>query len=357
MHATHLAHSRLINQQITRPTHRTASELVRWMGAVQAQDYAMVKWALGSRLPHLTEAEITTALDSGELIRTHVLRPTWHVVAAEDVYWMLKLTAPRIKALVKGRDKVLDLTEPLFAASNAVFEKVLAGGHHLTRQELMSELEKAGIRTDSARAAQIMIRAELDGIVANGAVRGKQQTYALLEERVPNRRPLSKEEALAKLAQRYFTSHGPATLNDFVWWSGLSVAEARQGLESIRAKLLSEQINSQTYWFSSDFAVPDQGNDGLYALPAFDEYVISYRDRSAVLALEHQQLAISGNGIFNPILVRDGKVIGTWKRTMQKDKVLIEVIFFQIPDEATLDGLEKAFEPLSRFLNQKIVIK
>jgi len=354
MNLTDIAHSRLINQQIAQPNFKTAKELVSWMGAMQAQDGTMVNWAIGLRLPESTSEQITAALNTGELIRTHLLRPTWHVVAAEDIYWLLDLTAPQIKALLKSRHKGLELNEAIFATCQTVIEDALAGGKQLTREELMTELGKAGIPTDNNRSAHIMLQAELDGIVANGAVRGKQATYALLAERVPKSKPLHREEALAKLARTYFTSHGPATLADFVWWSGLSVADARHGLALIKSELVSEQIESQTYWFANSFSLPQNENESIYVLPAFDELIISYKDRSAVLTMENHKQAVSENGIFRPTIVLNGTVIGTWKRTAKKDKTLVEAFLFQSPDNAVLSLLEKAFAPFGQFLNQKI---
>lgn len=356
MHLFHIAYTRLINQRIATTKFSTATELVRWMGAMQAQDYSMVRWAIGSRLPESTDQQIAAAFDTGELIRTHLLRPTWHVVAAEDIYWLLDLTAPQIKALMKSRNKQLGLTEELFTKSNAVIEKALAGGKYLTRQELMTELRKANILTDSLRTAHLMLQAELDGIVINGACKGKQQTYALLDERVPNVKRLFREEALAKLARTYFQSHGPATLPDFVWWSGLSVTEAKHALEMIRSDFSSEKVESQTYWFSNSLLVSESDDASVYLLPAFDEFMISYRDRSASLALENQQQAISGNGIFNPIIIVNGKVAGTWKRTLKKDKVVVETCFFQAPDSRIVSFVEKACVPMSRFFNQRIEV-
>ena len=356
MNLSDIAHSRLINQQIAQTNFRTATELVHWMGAMQAQDYTMAKWAIGVRLSESTDKQISDALDSGELIRTHLLRPTWHIVAAEDIYWMLALTAPQIKMLMKSRDSLLELTEGLYTTSNTLIEKALAGGKQLTRQEIMDELAKAKIVTENGRAAHFMIRAELDGIVANGICRGKKQTYTLLEERVPKTKPLHREEALAKLARTYFTSHGPATLADFVWWSGLSITEARHALEMVKTALVSDQINSQTYWFSDTLIIPKNDNESIYLLPAFDEYTISYKDRSAALTTENHRQAISENGIFNPIIVVNGNVAGTWKRTLKKDKIVIEASFFQSPSSSTLRLLEKACAPLGHFLSQEIQI-
>jgi hypothetical protein len=350
-----IAHTRLINQQLAASAYTSAKELVSWMGAMQAQDYPMVRWAIGSRLPNSTDAQVAAALDSGELLRTHLLRPTWHVVSADDIYWLLDLTAPHIKASIRARYKELELSESLFTKSHSAIEKALVNGQHLTRQEVMAELNRAGIITDNNRSAHLMLQAELDGIVCNGAMRGKQITYALLPNRVTKPSPLAREEGLAKLAYRYFTSHGPATLADFGWWSGLPAADARRGLELIKPQLFSETIDSQTYWFTGNLVTPPSDSNSVYLLPAFDEYTISYKDRSAVLPLDHQTKAISANGIFSPIVVHNGSVVGTWKRTIKKDKIHLEPSFFLQSADGVLELLDQAGARYRSFLGHKHV--
>src|SRR5713226_2242979 len=223
-----IAHRRLHNQLITRPMFEKPDDVVKWLGAVQAQDYAGAKWALGLRMQGVTDDVIEQAFADGAIIRTHVMRPTWHFVAPADIRWMLALTAPRINAYYNRK---LELDDAVFRHSNAVLAKALQGGKQLTRSELASVLQLAGIAADNLlRSTYIIMRAELDGIVCSGARRGKQFTYALLDERVPQTRNLDRDEALAEFARRYFTSHGPATLQDFVWWSGLAAADAKAGL-------------------------------------------------------------------------------------------------------------------------------
>ncbi len=247
MKLTNVATSRLTAQQITGTKFKAIKDLVGWMGAMQAQDYAMMKWAVGVRLPGATDQAVEDAISKGEIIRTHLLRPTWHLVSADDIYWMLELTAPNIKASMKSRHKDLRLSESVLAKSNAIIEKTLTGEKHLTRDVLAGEIKKAKIPTDENRLSHLLMWAELSGIVCSGAVQKGKQTHTLLEERVPKPKSMTKEDALAKLAQKYFTSHGPATLQDFVWWSGLSVGDAKQALDTVKTELASETIDSQTY--------------------------------------------------------------------------------------------------------------
>ena len=346
---TTIAQQRLHNQGIINTTFTKPSEVVAHLGAMQAQDYPMSKWAVGLRLPHATDENIEQAINEGSIVRTHILRPTWHLVAAQDIRWMLALTAPQVHQLVAYMYRQLELNEALLSRTDAIIAKALEGNNHLTRAELMTELDKEGINTSDLRSAHLMFHAELNGIVCSGAMRGKQMTYALLDERVSPTPTLTREEALAELAKRYFVSHGPATLQDFVWWSGLKVSDARAGLEMIKSALISEKIDDQLYWFSSH--APSFSHNTVHLLPAFDEFMVSYKDRTASLSADNHTTAITGNGIFKPIVVVNGKVEGTWKRSVQKDKVKVETEFFNSSFDKVLLG--SAIEQYTHFLGKK----
>ncbi len=336
-----IAQIRIIRQQISGTTFKTPKQIVGWMGAMQAQDVAMAKWALGIRLPGATEKSITAALDKGEILRTHVLRPTWHLVSANDIYWMLELTAPHIKVTARSRHKELELTEDVFRKSNTLIEKALRDHKQLTREEIIQLLEKAKIPASKERGSHLLFGAELDGIICSGAVKGNKQTYALLSERVPKTKTLPREEALEKLARIYFTSHCPATLQDFTWWSGLPIRDAKSAMEYIRKDFLEEKIGSETYWLPNSFSVPKMV-PSAYLLPAFDELIISYKTREVILAFENQKQAFTLNGIFKPVVVVDGQGIGLWKRTVKKDRVHIETILFKPMTKKTKPLIEKA---------------
>ena len=323
-----ISNCRLVSQKIATTEFSSAKEVVGWMGAMQAQDFAMAKWAVGVRFLNPTNSKIESALNKGEIIRTHVMRPTWHFVAAEDVYWLLDLTANKIKQAMKTRDRELELSEAIFTKCNKILESILSKGVHLSREELAEAFINAGISTDNNRLSHLLVRAELEGIICSGTVNGNKQNYALLSERVPHKKTLPRDESLAELAKRYFTSHGPATLQDFVWWSGLSVTEARQGFESVKSGFISETVGSVNYWFKDSFSNTLVNVNSIYLLPAFDEFLISYKDRSASLSLIHHKKAVSDNGIFRPVIVRNGQVTGLWKRTIKKDEVTIETSSF-----------------------------
>jgi hypothetical protein len=224
----------------------------------------------------------------------------------------------------------------------------------LTREELASRYEKAGIATDANRLSHLLTRAELDGIVCSGATKDGKQTYALLAERVPNTKHLTKQEALAALANKYFSSHCPATLQDFTWWSGLSVSGAKQALEMVRSDFVSEIIDSQTYWLPNSFSFPRKDKEFVHLLPAFDEFIISYKDRSASLPFGNHNKAVSNNGIFRPVIVVNGQVTGIWKRTIKKDRVLVETEFFEESGGSTKESIEKSAGLFGRFLEKKI---
>lgn len=352
MTLTDITNIRLISQQIAATKFKTVKEIVGWMGAMQAQDYAMSKWAIGARLPNSTEKEIEHAADNGDIIRTHLLRPTWHFVSAEDIYWLLELTAPRIKASLKSRHNELELTESILKKSNTIIKGMLTGGNHLTREELVSEIVKAKIPVDNNRASHLLMQAELDGIICSGAIKNKKQTYVLISERVADTNNLTREQALEKIARKYFNSHCPATLYDFVWWSGLSVSDARIALEMVKSDFVSEKIGTETYWFTNSFSLSQKDNSA-YLLPAFDEFLISYKDRSASFQFVNQKKVVSENGIFRPVIVINGHVMGIWKRTVKKEKLIVETFFFQSQNKVVKSLVEKAALDYGHFLDKK----
>lgn len=353
---TEIAKMRLVSQGISTASpksagrRRSAAEVAAWMGAVQAQDYAMAKWAIGLRLPGSTDTDIDSALDKGEIIRTHILRPTWHLVAATDIRWMLALSAPHVKARSASQNRALGLDASVFKRSNDIIRRSLEGGKQLTRTELMFRLEEQGINTSGNRGAHLMFSAELDGLVCNGARRGKQFTYALLDERVPEGLALPREEALALLADRYFASHGPATMQDFTWWSGLPVKDVRYAINAIRPALASDKHGELTFYHSVTGCATPARSRQVHLLPAFDEYLISYQDRSPSLPPSLFREVFTLNGIFKPVLVQNGKVIGTWRRTISREKVVIELTSFGNFSKTTLQGVASAAARYGRFL-------
>src|SRR5215210_2326327 len=309
--ALDILQQRLHNQLLSQTKFTQPSQVVAWLGAVQSQDYAGAKWALSLRTNGVTDVAIEQAFTNGEILRTHVMRPTWHFVTPEDIRWMLALTAPRVNALCATYYRKLELDTATFKRSNALLTKNLQGGKQLTRAELTSLLQKNSIAMhDLLRFTYLIVRAELDGIVCSGARRGKQFTYALLDERAPQTRTLERDAALAELAKRYFVSHGPATLKDFVWWPGLTMTDANKGLDSIRSQLVSEVENGQTYWFA-DSTPARTTSLTVHLLPDYDEYTVGYTDRSAIFDSSYTNKWDSrGSELAQYIIVLDGHLAG-----------------------------------------------
>jgi hypothetical protein len=356
MTSTDIARHRLINQQLEGTKYKTAGELVSWFGAVQSQDYEMAKWAIGIRLS-VTAAEVEKAINRGEIIRTHILRPTWHFVSSADIRWMLMLTAPRIKASLNSNWRKMELDEKLFSRSHRIMQNALSGNNFLSREELASRLKQKGIITGNPmRTAHFMLRAELDGIVCNGPKRDKIFTYALLDEKAPATKKLEKEEALGELAQRYFSSHGCATLNDFCWWSGIGVRDAKTGLDLIKNGLDSVIFNSKPYWFRPN-PLPPENFERIHFLPAFDEFLISYKDRSPSLSSKLTGKAITKNGIFRPLIIMNGQVAGIWKKTQKDGHILIHPYIQGPRNTIKKHDLQEAVNRYSQFLGVKIILR
>ena len=324
---------RLYSQQLANPALDNPKEVVKWMGAMQAQNYSMVKWAIGIRMKSGNINTVNEALNKGEILRTHVMRPTWHLVAAEDIRWMLKLSAQRIKSANESFGRNLEITEELYIRCNRLIEKILTGNKNLTKQELGEELTKAGIIINIPRLTRFLARAETDGIICSGIDKGNKATYALLEERVPPVKEIHKEEALRLLAQRYFRSHSPASLQDFVWWSGLPVTEARKAIDFIESELVKERFASYEWLIHSSCSNQPAHGDIIHFLPSYDEYIISYKDRTSILDIENYPKAFTRYGVFFPVILHNGRISGNWNKNIRKGKISLEISFFE-PDSS-----------------------
>jgi hypothetical protein len=296
-------------------------DVVRWLGAVQAQEYPGAKWSLALRMRRASNAAVERAFGEGRILRTHILRPTWHFVCPADIHWMLALTAPRVRARMAPYHRHFGIDAPMIRRSTKAIAAALGVGVQLTRQELRAVLEKAGVAVAGVQPlAHLVMHAELDGVICSGALRDRQFTYALLDERVPAANTLSRGEALGELTHRYFTSHGPAQVRDFVWWSGLTTHDARAGLEMAGRHLAAETIDGKTYWFSSSMRAPVRPDRVAHLLPVYDEYLIGYTDRSAALDAALWK-RIAGRDPFGAPIALDGRVVGGWKRTRMADRV------------------------------------
>jgi hypothetical protein len=342
--------ARLQNQILWGTGLNSPEQVVSWFGAVQAQDYAAAKWAIGMRMTGATDAAIEKAFNEGRILRTHVLRPTWHFVAPGDIRWMLALTAPRVRMAMAYNDRRWGLETSMLKKSRTALEKALQGNRQLTRSDLGSVLEKADLPVDSLSLGQMLMHAELDGLICSGPRKGKQFTYALLEERAPGARILTRDEALAELARRYFQSHGPATAQDFAWWSGLTLTEARNGVEAVRSKFEHGSLDGNTYWFPAD-NLSENRIDKAWLLPNYDEYTVGYTDREAIFDAAHRGKLGSRASILAPSLLLEGHVVGLWKRTLEKNRVVVRLAPFAELSPSETQQVRRAAARYGEFLS------
>ena len=344
--------SRLHNQQLIASSRRKPAQVVSWLGAMQAQDFPAAKWAIGLRAPGMQDADVEQAFNDGQILRTHVLRPTWHFVAPQDIRWLLALSSARIHAINAYYYRQAGLDAKTFAKSCAMIQRVLDGGKQLTRAEIATHLKRAKVPADGLKLAYLMMQAELDGVICSGPRRGKQFTYALLDERVPATKPKTREEALGELAGRYFASHGPATARDFSWWSGLSAKEAQQAIDSVRPKLESSTIGGLTHWSSEDSRAGSSKGAAAMLLPNYDEYLIAYKDRAAVVDQSRAaNIVARTGGAFANHLILDGRLAGGWSRTIRTNAaVVIEVAPYKKLTPAQSRAVSSAAECYGEFL-------
>jgi hypothetical protein len=346
-----IASYRLQNQHLSQADLQSPAEVVNWLGAVQSQDFAGAKWAIGLRTSGLSEADVERAFADGSILRTHVMRPTWHFVTPEDIHWMLALTAPRVRTLLAYNDRRLELNRAIINKSNKILTKTLQGGKQMTRLELGSTLQSQGINTDELRLTHLMIHAELDAVICSGGRRGKQFTYALLEERAAQNKTLERQAAVAELTRRYFKSHGPAALKDFVWWSGLSVVDAKLGIEAIKSEFDHEIRKGETYWFTGTYSRDKKTGSKAYFLPNYDEYTVGYTDRSAIFdAAYTNKLDSRGSVLAQHVILTAGQIVASWKRELKKNLVEIEVKPFRRLRKSEMKTVIQAAERYALFL-------
>ncbi|RYU91576.1 winged helix DNA-binding domain-containing protein [Mucilaginibacter terrigena] len=342
---------RMQNQHLAGPEFTNPADVVKYLGAVQSQDYTGAKWALGMRMNDGTDELIEKAFTNGDIIRTHVMRPTWHFIHPDDARWMLDLTAKRIQALAKGRNKQLEIDDVVLRKSEKLLTKALLSEKQIARDELSALLKYNGINTDEQRFVHIMMHLELEQVICSGGREGRQFTYALFDNRIPKSKKLGRTGAVVKLMERYFTSHGPATLADFVWWSGLTITDARAGIESLKDKFESYTFEGSTYWFADTLLSAQPAP--AYLLPNYDEYIVSYKDRSFAIAGKDISKADPRGTIFNHTIIINGKIEGIWKRTIKKDMLEVALTPFKKLSLVNLNQIKKAAKSYAGFLGLK----
>jgi hypothetical protein len=344
---------RLRNQRLVGGRAVSPEAVVAGLCAVQAQDYLGMQWAVAQRAGDCTDADVEDALSRGAILRTHVLRPTWHLVAPADIRWMLALTAPRVHALNAPYYRQTGLDAKVLARSDDVIARAVQGGRHLTRDELSLALRDAGIPADGLRLALLLMHAELEAVVCNGPRRGKQLTYAALDERAPAARALGPDEALAELARRYFTGHGPARAQDFAWWSGLRVADAQTAIAALGTALEGRRAGDDTLWAAAGRVArrPSRESTRVHLLPSYDEYVVAYRNHAPIVEADHAKtLSIRGGFVGAAVLTVDGRVAGSWRRTLGRDGVTIQAQLLIPLVPAAQAALEREARRYGQFL-------
>jgi hypothetical protein len=350
---------RLAGQFLTTSGPARARDVVEALGAVQAQDYSGAKWAIAQRARDATDAGVERELDEGEILRTHVLRPTWHFVLPSDIRWMLELTGPRVAAAMAPANRRLELDRDVHRRSNAVITKALAGGECLTRAELRTHLERARVKiTSGQQLSHLMMQSELDAVVCSGPRRGKQFTYALLDERVPPSPRRSRDEALLELTRRYFLTRSPATVRDFAWWSGLTIKDAKLGITFAGKDLETVTLGGQQYWIAAAAPRPARSSRTAHLLPNYDEYFIGYRDRSAIAdRLGHAKWVMGGTALIPYVIVAGGQLVGVWRRTLDPDGAVVTLALTSRLSEAETKGLHAAVQRFSKFLGAPVEVR
>jgi hypothetical protein len=308
---------RLAAQGLLAPAFDSASDAVRWMTAMQAQDMQAVLWAVGLRVRTAGVDTVRSALDEGLVVRSWPMRGTLHLLAPEDLRWILNITADRQLQGMGGRHRELEIdARDVDAARDAALELV-SGGGSATRQQLFEAFEAAGQSTVGQRGIHLLGILCQRAWLVQGPLAGNQQLIKAFDEWIPKSRELDRAEGIAELVLRYMTSHGPATERDFAWWSSTRVTEVRSALAQVSDQLVELEFEGASYWMSpATAALLDDGVPGqrsLLALPGFDEFLLGYTDRSLVLPPEHAQKVVpGGNGMFKKTIVAGGEVIGTW---------------------------------------------
>ena len=357
MDADDLVHLRLLRLGLSAPAGTDPVAVVSRLGAVQSQDYGPAKWSLGQRVPGLTEADADRLFDAGGLVRTHVLRPTWHFTAPQDLRWLLALTAPRVHQLNAYYYRQSGLDAAALEASKAVIAGALADGEPRTRKDVLAALAAAGLPAAGLAGAYAVMNAELDGLVVSGPRIGKQQSYQLVDARVPPAPPAEAalaadpQAALAELTHRFFASHGPATVKDLRAWASLTVADVRRGLELVGDRLSRVAVDGRTYWFEPPADPRPAPSPAVHLLQAYDEYLVGHAESKDLISPDGTVLGVLGDrSMFNGVVILDGRVAGRWRRTVRRDRLTVEVQALLPFAGSTREALQAACEAHGRFL-------
>lgn len=354
MNHTEIASLRIINQQLISSKIKTAEKLIEYFAAVQGQEYIQTKWGIGLRLPHLNDNDIEKELISGKIVRTHLLRPTWHLVNSKDIKWLLMLTAPRVQKVNSTRYKNLELDAKTLVKCNNIIEKCLSNKNELTRNEICEKLNNGKINTDGQRLPHILMNAELCGIVCSGKPKDKNQTYAIIDERCKDTLELNKDEALAELTKRYFISRGPATAYDFSTWSGLTITDCKKGIDINKNILHSFILDNLEYYLAAE-SIEIKTENKFILLPLFDEMIYGYKNRDSIFKYAKSK-DIKIDLTYKNAILFNNQIFGYWKRTIKKQNIEIEFDFFTKLNTKQNFELNNALKRIEKFYNKKVII-
>jgi len=352
-----IAYRRLHTQRLWGSRLETPDGVVRWLAAMQSQEFAYARWSVAQRANHVTADAIDRAFAEGAILRIHVIRPTWHFVSPADIRWILEISAPRVHALNAYYYRQLGVDASLAARTNRLFARALEDGRQLTRKEMAKVLQNAGISASGIKLAYLLMRAELDGVICSGALRGRQHTYALLADRAPKAKTLDRDEALAELTRRYFVSRGPATLKDYIGWSSLTAAQGRTGLEMVKNQLEQQVVEGRTYWFASASNNRPPATPVIDLVQGYDEYVMSYSESRDVLVRPEPASArpLDRSAFYHAIL-RDGRLIGHWRHVLEKGRVTMDTQLDRPFGATENQALKVAVERYGAFLEMPATI-
>jgi hypothetical protein len=349
---------RMGNTRLTGAPFHSVAEVVRWHGAMQGQDYGPAKWSIGQRTEGLTDGDVDAALNDGSILRTHALRPTWHLVAREDIRWILSLTAPRVRRSLEPRLRQLGLDSQVLRRSTREIGAALAGGNYMTRTQIAAVLDAAKIDRTGQRLPHILLQCELQALICSGPLAGKQQTFALVEERAPTPSGFDREEAMVELVRRYLQSHGPATVADLRWWSSLTVADIKRTLQMMGSDVVDEELAGMTFWSLSANDERPPPMRGAHLLQMLDEAFVGYSDSRHFgdpLAVEARS-AWSERGMPAANILVRGHVAGHWQRTVESKGIALQLLLYHRPEPRDMRALEAVAKRLGRFVGLPVTV-
>jgi hypothetical protein len=361
MNAKEVARRRIGNSRLTGDRFSAPDAVVRWHLAMQAQEYGPAKWSIGQRSTGVDDADVDAALIEGTIVRTHVLRPTWHFVARDDIRWLLALSGPRVRQGNAGRYRQLGLDARTLSRAEKVVTSALEGGNRLTRDDLATAFGRSKLDPGGQRMPYLLMHCELVGLIGSGGRDGKQQTYALLDERVPaDPRPRDRDDALVELVRRYLASHGPATVKDLSWWSGFTMTDIRHALDLLGEEVANDEVDGLSLWSSSsERSRRPPAAGGAHFLQTYDELVVGYTESrfhgeaGGDLARRAWNDRTYPTGVF---LLR-GTVAGHWRRTIDPKRIRVAIHTYADVTAADERSLQAGINRLGRFAGLPVEVE